>query len=121
MFHDKIPELITVGIFLVNVHEIVQSDQVWFVVHIEDTGLDVPDVVGVVVDVVGRSLAVGQDVVVVTVVDHKHSAGLDEILEVLEAFLVIPHVSVKVWKMGKGVTKNDTRIKSSRRLDNVLF
>ena len=116
-----IPELVAVGVFLVNIHEIVECDQVWFVVHVEDTGLDVSDVVGVVVDVVGGGLAVGEDVVIVTVVNHEHSAGLDEILEVLEAFLVIPQVSMKIRKMCKGVTKKDTGIESSRRLDNVLI
>ena len=118
-FH--LPELITVRVFLVHVHEVVESDQVWFVVHVEDAGLDVSDVVGVVVDVVGGGLAVGEDVVVVTVVNHKHSAGLYKILKVPEAFLVIPQVSVKVRKVSEGVTQKDSSIEPSRRLDNVFI
>ena len=62
-----LPELVAVLVLLVHVHEVVQGDQVGLVVDVQDAGLDVLDVAAVVVDVVGRSLPVGEDVVVVPV------------------------------------------------------
>ena len=62
-----LPELVAVLVLLVHVHEVVQGDQVGLVVDVEDAGLDVLDVAAVVVDVVGRRLPVGEDVVVVPV------------------------------------------------------
>ena len=62
-----LPELVAVLVLLVDVHEVVQGDQVGLVVDVEDAGLDVLDVAAVVVDVVGRRLPVGEDVVVVPV------------------------------------------------------
>ena len=46
----------------------------------------------VVVDVVGRSLPIGENVVIVPVVDDEQSAGLDDVPEVLKTFLVVPIV-----------------------------
>ena len=57
-------ELVAVSVLLFHIHEVVQGDQVGFVVDIEDTGLDILDVAAVVVDVLGRRLAIGKDVVI---------------------------------------------------------
>ena len=91
------PELVIVRV--VNIHEIVQSNKVGPVVDIQDTGLDVIDVAAVVVDVLGGSLAVGEDVVVVTVINDKDPARLDELVEVLKALFMVAHVAVKIGKM----------------------
>ena len=50
----------------------------------------------VVVDVVGRSLPIGEYVVIVPVVDDEQSARLDDVPEVLKTFLVVPIVIVIV-------------------------
>ena len=93
------PKLVVVRV--VDIHEIVQSDEVGSVVDIQHAGLDVVDVAAVVVDVLGGSLAVSEDVVVVAMINHKETAGLDELVEVLKTFFVVSHVSVKVGKMSK--------------------
>ena len=69
-------ELIAVRVLLFHIHEVVQGDQVRFVVDIEDTGLDILDVAAVVVDVLSRRLAIGKDVVIVTVINNEYSTWL---------------------------------------------
>ena len=96
-------ELVAVSVLLFHVHEVVQGDQVGFVVDIEDTGLDILDVAAVVVDVLGRGLAIGKDVVIVTVINDKDSSRLDHVAEVLEALDVISLISMEIGKMGKGI------------------
>ena len=44
-------ELVAVRVLFVHVHEVVQGDQIRFVIDKEDTGLDILDVATVVVDV----------------------------------------------------------------------
>ena len=95
--------MVTVSVLLFHVHEVVQGDQVGFVVDIEDTGLDILDVAAVVVDVFGRRLAIGKDVVIVTVINDKDSSRLDHVTEVLEALDVISLISMEIRKMSKGI------------------
>ena len=113
-------EVVILGVLGINVHEVVQSDQVGFVVDIQDTGLDIIDVAAVVVDVLGRCLAIGQDIVIVTMINHEESARLDKLVEVLKALLMIPHVSVEVREMSKGVSEKNPSIKTTRRSINIL-
>jgi hypothetical protein len=49
-------ELVAVNVLIFHGYEEVQGDQVWFVVDIEDTGLDILNVAAAVVDVLGRRL-----------------------------------------------------------------
>ena len=113
-------EVVVLGVLGINVHEVVQSDQVGFVVDIQDTGLDIIDVAAVVVDVLGRCLAIGQDIVIVTMINDEESARLDKLVEVLKALLMIPHVSVEVREMSKGVSEKNPSIKTTRRSINIL-
>ena len=94
-------ELVAVSVLLFHVHEVVQGDQVGFVVDIEDTGLDILDVAAVVVDVLGRGLAIGKDVVIVTVINDKDSSRLDHVTEVLEALDMILLIPMEIRKMSK--------------------
>ena len=57
-FKIILPELVTVLVLRVNIHEIVQGDEIGFVVDVENAGLDVLDVTAVVVDVVGGRLPI---------------------------------------------------------------
>ena len=75
----------------------------------------------VVVDVLGRGLAVGQDVVVVPVVYHEDPPRLYQVLEVLKTPLVISLVSVEVGEMGEGIAEDDSSVETPRRLDNFLI
>ena len=61
----KLPELVAVCVLLIHIHEVVQCDKVGLVVDVEDTGLDVIDVITVVIDVLGRSFSIGQNVIIV--------------------------------------------------------
>ena len=61
-----LPELVAVCVLLIHIHEVVQCDEVGLVVDVEDTGLDVIDVIAVVVDVLGRSFSIGQNVIIVS-------------------------------------------------------
>ena len=106
-------ELVAVSILLFHVHEVVQGDQVGFVVDIEDTGLDILDVAAVVVDVLGRRLAIGKDVVIVTVINYEDSFWLDHVAEVLEALDVISLISMEIRKMSKGISHANNSIKPS--------
>ena len=91
-----LPELVAVFVLLFHIHEIVEGDEVGSVIDVEDARLDVLDVAAVVVDVVGRSLPIGEYVVIVPVVDDEQSAWLDDVPEVLKTFLVVPIVIVIV-------------------------
>merc|ERR1719285_1686006 len=77
-----------------NVHLVVQHDLPWLVVFVDDLGLDAFDVLAVVVDVLLWCLPVLQDVVVVSVVNDQDTSGLQHIVHVLYAPLVIPKISV---------------------------
>merc|ERR1712055_317992 len=76
-----------------DVHLVVQHDLPWLVVLV--------DVLGVVVDVLLWCLPVLQDVVVVSVVNDQDTSGLQHVVHVLYAPLVIPKISVVVHEMRK--------------------
>ena len=114
-------ELIAVSVLLFHIHEVVQGDQVWFVVDIEDTGLDILDVAAVVVDVLGRGLAIGKDVVIVTVINDKDSSWLDHVTEVLEALDVISLISMEIRKMSEGIPHTNNSVKPSLWFLNILL
>ena len=82
-------ELVAVRILCLNVHEVVQRDQVRLVVHEQDARLDVLDVRAVVVNILGWRAAIGEDVIVVAVVDDEDPAWLDHPTEVFETFLKV--------------------------------
>ena len=65
LFSVRLPELVAVCVLLIHIHEVIQGDKVGLVVDIEDTSLDVIDVVAIVIDILGRSFPVGQDVIIV--------------------------------------------------------
>ena len=113
--------MVAVLILLFYIHEVVEGDQIGFVVDVENAGLYVLDVAAVVVNVVGRSLAVLQDVVVVPVVNDEETPGLDNVSEVLETFLVVPHIPMEVWEVGEGVSHTDRGIKAPWRRDDIVL
>merc|ERR1712212_557629 len=76
-----------------DVHLVVQHDLPWLVVLV--------DVLAVVVDVLLWCLPVLQDVVVVSVVNDQDTSGLQHVVHVLYAPLVIPKISVVVHEMRK--------------------
>ena len=59
------PELVAVCVLLIHIHEVIQCDQVGLVVDIQHRGLNVIDVVAVVINVLRRSLSISQDVIIV--------------------------------------------------------
>lgn len=59
------PELVAVCVLFVHIHEVIQCDQVGLVVDIQHRGLNVIDVVAVVINVLRRSLSISQDVIIV--------------------------------------------------------
>merc|ERR1719239_1341472 len=77
-----------------NVHLVVQHDLPRLVVLVDDLGLDTLDVLAVVVDVLLWCLPVLQDVVVVSMVNDQDTSGLQHVVHVLYAPLVIPKISV---------------------------
>lgn len=79
-----------------NVHGVVQHNLLGLVVFIDELGLDVLDVFAVVVNVLLGGLAVLEDVVVVSMVNNENTSGLQHVIHVLDAGLVVP---------GKGVDK----------------
>ena len=114
-------ELIAVSVLLFYVHEVVEGYQVGFVVDIEDTGLDILDVAAVVVDVLGRRLAIGKDVIIITVINDKDPSRLDHAAEVLKTLFVITLVSMEIRKMSKGVPHTNNSIKTSWGFLNILL
>merc|ERR1719370_2159446 len=82
-----------------NVHLVVQHDLPRLVVLVDDLGLDALDVLAVVVDVLLWCLPVLEDVVVVPVVDDEDASGLQHVVHVLNAPLVIPKISAVVHEM----------------------
>ena len=60
------PELVAVCVLLFHIHEVIKCDEVWLVVHVENTSLDVIDVIAVVIYILGRSSSIGQDVIIVS-------------------------------------------------------
>merc|ERR1719209_1341818 len=82
-----------------NVHLVVQHDLPWLVVFIDDLGLDALDVLA--------------DVVVVSVVNDQDTSGLQHVVHVLYAPLVIPKISVVVHEMRKRVAHADDGIVAS--------
>ena len=73
-----------------NVHLVVQHNLLRLVVFVDDLGLDALDVLAVVVDVLLWCMPVLQDVVVVSVVDDQDTSGLQHVIHVLDARLVVP-------------------------------
>jgi len=114
-------ELVAVSVLLLHVHEVVQGDQVGLVVDIEDTGLDILDVAAVVVDVLGRRLAIGKDVVIVAVINYEDSSRLDHVTEVLEALYVISLISMEIRKMSEGIPHANNSIKPSLWFLNIVL
>ena len=57
IYLSYLPELVAVCVLLIHIHEVVQCDEVGLVVDVEDTGLDVIDVIAVVIDILGRSFS----------------------------------------------------------------
>merc|ERR1719192_1682467 len=85
-----------------NVHLVVEHNLPWLVVFVDDLGLDALDVLAVVVDVLLWRLPILQDVVVVSVVDDQNTSGLQHVIHVLNASLVIPKISVVIHQMREG-------------------
>merc|ERR1719402_1638069 len=75
-----------------NVHLVVEHNPPWLVVLVDDLGLDALDVLAVVVDVLLWWPPVLEDVVVVPVVDDQDASGLQHVVHVLNASLVVPEV-----------------------------
>ena len=65
-FLFRLPELVAVRVLLVHIHEVIQCDEIRLVVDVEDTGLDVIDVIAVVIDILGWSFPISQDVIIVS-------------------------------------------------------
>merc|ERR1719206_1026834 len=98
-----------------------EGDQVGLVVDKENACLYILDVAAVVVDVLGRSLAISKDVVIITVINDEDTARFDHAAEVLKALDMISLVSMKIRKMSKGVPHANHSIKATRWLLNILF
>merc|ERR1719341_1943964 len=96
-----------------NVHLVVQHNLPWLVVFVDDLGLDTLDVLAVVVDVLLWCLPVLQDVVVVSVVNDQDTSGLQHVVHVLYAPLVIPKISMVVHEMRERVAHADDGIVAS--------
>merc|ERR1711970_849001 len=88
-----------------NVHLVVQHNLPWLVVF---------------VDVLLWRLPILQDVVVVSEVDDQNTSGLQHVIHVLNASLVIPKISVVVHQMREGVAHADDGIVASTRGLHVL-
>ena len=88
-----------------NVHLVVQHDLPWLVVFVDDLGLDALDVLAVVVDVLLWCLPVLQDVVVVSVVNDQDTSGLQHVVHVLYAPLVIPEEELVTYVAEENVSK----------------
>ena len=73
-----------------DVHLVVEHDPPRLVVLVDDLCLDALDVLAVVVDVLLWCLAVLEDVVVVPVIDDQDASGLQHVVHVLDASLVVP-------------------------------
>ena len=75
-----------------DVHLVVEHDPPRLVVLVDDLGLDALDVLAVVVDVLLWCPAVLEDVVVVSVIDDQDASGLQHVVHVLDASLVVPEM-----------------------------
>merc|ERR1712055_32866 len=103
-----------------DVHLVVQHDLPWLVVFVDDLGLDALDVLTVVVDVLLWCLAVLEDVVVVSVINDQDTSGLQHVVHVLDASLVVPEVTVVVDEVWEGVAHADDGVVASARGLHVL-
>ena len=92
-----------------DVHLVVEHDLPRLVVLVDDLSLDALDVLTVVVDVLLWCLAVLEDVVVVPVVDDEDASGLQHVVHVLNASLVVPEERRKSNKL---LLKNPPHLKS---------
>ena len=92
-----------------DVHLVVEHDPPWLVVLVDDLCLDALDVLAVVVDVLLWCLAVLEDVVVVSVIDDQDASGLQHVVHVLDASLVVP---MKMRKSINSLLKNSPNLKS---------
>ena len=54
-------------------------------------------------------------------INDEDSTGFDELHEVCHALLVISHVTMEIWKVSEGVSKEDASIEAARRGDNALL
>merc|ERR1712079_146192 len=79
-----------------DVHLVVEHDPPRLVVLVDDLCLDALDVLAVVVDVLLWCPPVLEDVVVVSVIDDQDASGLQHVVHVLDASLVVPEVTVVV-------------------------
>merc|ERR1711872_594412 len=98
-----------------DVHLVVEHDPAWLVVLVDDLCLDALDVLAVVVDVLLWCLAVLEDVVVVPVIDDQDASGLQHVVHVLDASLVVPEVTMVVDEVGERVAHADDGVVASAR------
>ena len=77
-----------------NVHLVVQHNPLGLVVLVDHLGLDVRDVFAVIVNVLLGRLPVLHDIVIVPVVDDEDAAGLEHVVHVLDAGLLVPEIEI---------------------------